>query len=84
MGLAFVAVLVSSPSQSGPFANGQSEREIRAGKVTWNVQAYKAECYRDVPLVLVFHGSDRYPRLARDNAVPLALERRIRTWSRRV
>jgi pimeloyl-ACP methyl ester carboxylesterase len=40
--------------------------------MTWRVQAYKAGCFRDGPLVVVFHGSDRDPGLARDNAIPLA------------
>ncbi|MGH6782123.1 MAG: hypothetical protein ACREB5_08465, partial [Sphingomonadaceae bacterium] len=45
---------------------------MQVGAMTWRVHAYKAACYRDGPLVIVFHGSDRNPRLARDNAVPLA------------
>jgi pimeloyl-ACP methyl ester carboxylesterase len=53
-------------------ATGKSEREVQVGEMTWRVHAYKASCYRDGPLVIVFHGSDRNPRLARDNAVPLA------------
>jgi pimeloyl-ACP methyl ester carboxylesterase len=70
--LTLASVLAPLPLRSEPFATGKSEREVKAGEVTWNVQAYKAECYRDGLLVLVFHGSDRNPPLARDNAVPLA------------
>jgi pimeloyl-ACP methyl ester carboxylesterase len=70
--LTFVITAASPPLRSEPFATGQSEREVQAGETIWRVHAYKAECYREGPLVVVFHGSDRNPRLARDNAVPLA------------
>ena len=67
----FLTVL--SPSLRGePFPPGKSEREVQAGATTWRVHAYKADCFRDGPLVVVFHGSDRNPELARDNALPLA------------
>jgi pimeloyl-ACP methyl ester carboxylesterase len=69
-GLALLAL--SSPLKSEPFRQGKSEQDVQAGTMTWRVHAYKADCFRAGPLVVVFHGSDRNPALARDNAVPLA------------
>jgi pimeloyl-ACP methyl ester carboxylesterase len=60
------------PLRSEPFARGKSEREMQVGATAWRVQAYKPDCFKDGPLLVVFHGSDRNPALARDNAVPLA------------
>ncbi|MEZ0168595.1 hypothetical protein [Microvirga sp. TS319] len=70
--LALLFAGTSSPLRSEPFAQGKSEREVQVGAITWRVQAYKANCFRNGPLVVVFHGSDRNPSLARDNALPLA------------
>jgi pimeloyl-ACP methyl ester carboxylesterase len=70
--LAVVLAAMSPPLRSQPFATGKSERDVQAEEMTWHVQTYKPDCYRDGPLVVVFHGSDRNPQLARDNAVPLA------------
>ena len=62
----------SCPSRAEPFAVGKSERQISAGESTWRVYAYKPACFRGMALLMVFHGSDRNPQLARDNAIPLA------------
>jgi pimeloyl-ACP methyl ester carboxylesterase len=70
--LALILASVSTPLRSEPFAQGKSEHEVQVGTMTWRVQAYKAGCFRKGPLVVVFHGSDRNPGLARDNAIPLA------------
>jgi pimeloyl-ACP methyl ester carboxylesterase len=69
---ALALLVLSPPLRSEPFAIGRSERDLQVGGMAWHVQAYKADCYRDGPLVVVFHGSDRNPRLARDNAIPFA------------
>jgi pimeloyl-ACP methyl ester carboxylesterase len=55
-----------------PIPRGPSTASIRVGETDWNVHTYKPACYNDGPLVVVFHGTDRNPALARDNAVPLA------------
>ena len=70
--LAIVLTVLSPSLRSEPFAIGKSERELQVGSMTWHVQTYKANCHRDGPLVVVFHGSDHNPTLARDNAIPLA------------
>lgn len=72
LGLALFLTVLSPSLRGEPFPQGKSERELQVGTTTWRVQAYKAECFRDGPLVVVFHGSDRNPGLARDNALPLA------------
>jgi len=73
-GLWWALILAAlAPSLRGePLAVGKSEREVQSGEFTWRIHAYKADCYQDGPLVLVFHGSDRNPGFARDNAIPLA------------
>lgn len=70
--LAIALMFVSPALRSEPFAVGKSERDIQAGEAIWQVHAYKPSCYGNGLLIVVFHGSDRNPRLARDNAVPLA------------
>jgi pimeloyl-ACP methyl ester carboxylesterase len=72
LALALVLAVLSPSLRAEPFPQGKSERELQVGTTTWRVQAYKADCFRDGPLVVVFHGSDRNPGLARDNALPLA------------
>lgn len=69
---ALVMAILSSPLRSEHFEQGKSERDVRVGAMTWHVLAYKADCFRNGPLIMVFHGSDRNPGLARDNALPLA------------
>jgi pimeloyl-ACP methyl ester carboxylesterase len=65
-------IISCAQAQAEPLATGKSEREIRVGDITWRVHAHKADCYSDGELVIVFHGSDRNPKLARDNAIPLS------------
>jgi pimeloyl-ACP methyl ester carboxylesterase len=72
LGLALFLTVLPPSLHGEPFPQGKSEREMQVGTTTWRVQAYKAACFRDGPLVVVFHGSDRNPGLARDNALPLA------------
>jgi pimeloyl-ACP methyl ester carboxylesterase len=71
-GLALALSAAPWPLRAELLPVGKSEREIRVGETAWRVHAYKADCYRDGVLVMVFHGSDRNPELARDNAIPLA------------
>lgn len=70
--LAAALAFASCPLSAEPVAVGKSEREISAGETTWRVYTYKPTCFRGTALLMVFHGSDRNPRLARDNAIPLA------------
>ncbi|GJD65814.1 hypothetical protein MPEAHAMD_6010 [Methylobacterium frigidaeris] len=69
--LALVTALVR-PSAAEPLPLGRSDREVAVADRVMRVAVYRPDC-RDIErLIVVFHGSDRNPVLARDNAVPIA------------
>ncbi|WP_157063960.1 hypothetical protein [Methylobacterium tarhaniae] len=60
------------PAAAEPLPSGRSDREVAVAGRVLRIAVYRPDC-RDIErLIVVFHGSDQNPMLARDNAVPIA------------